>query len=108
MSSKKMTVWEAQPHTIAKIEMLGRYLRVWFQILGRSGRDLWYIDGFAGPGEYTNHPDGSPVAALKAADAALAAIGDTAGDIRCVFIEENKKRFDHLQQRLASEPNRAR
>jgi three-Cys-motif partner protein len=55
MPQKKLpTIWNAPPHTIAKIEMLRAYLVAWFQILGRSrpGQDLLYVDGFAGPGEY--------------------------------------------------------
>jgi three-Cys-motif partner protein len=72
--SKKMPkIWEAPRHTLAKIEILRSYLRVWFSILGSTfaGRELWYVDGFAGPGEYTNSPDGSPIAAVRAADAAV-------------------------------------
>src|SRR5579859_569169 len=106
MSAKLPTVWEAQPHTIAKIEMLRSYLFPWASILGTrfSGQDLWYIDGFAGPGEYTNYADGSPVAALKAAEAAIQQCGNRwkAGSIHCVFIEKAKDRFENLQQRLAS------
>jgi hypothetical protein len=53
------TIWEATPHTIAKIAILKAYLVAWFQILGitMQGKDLTYIDGFAGPGKYTNHPE---------------------------------------------------
>lgn len=78
MSPKKLpTVWNAPPHTIAKIEMLRAYLVAWFQILGRSrrGQELLYVDGFAGPGEYSNYSVGSPVAALSAAREALDATG---------------------------------
>lgn len=59
MSVKLPTVWKAPQHTIAKIEMLGSYLSTWFSILGAwfSGQDIWYIDGFAGPGEYKTFPD---------------------------------------------------
>jgi hypothetical protein len=58
VSTKHTGVWPAEPHTIAKIAMLRKYLFQWFSILGTSaffrGKDLWYIGGFAGPGEYTN------------------------------------------------------
>ncbi len=48
------SIWEAAPHTIAKIVILEKYLTAWFQILGRTrkNQDLWYVDGFAGPGKY--------------------------------------------------------
>ncbi len=105
MSKKMPKVWEAPQHTLAKIEILRSYLHVWFSILGSTfnGRDLWYLDGFAGPGEYTNSPDGSPIAALKAADAALRRSGRwVAGKIRCFFIEEDPERHEHLRARIES------
>jgi three-Cys-motif partner protein len=107
MSPKKLpTVWNAPPHTIAKIEMLRAYLVAWFQILGRSrrGQELLYVDGFAGPGEYSNYSVGSPVAALSAAKEALDVTGSDwiAGKIHCAFIEADKARYDHLQQKIES------
>lgn len=113
MSKKSPTVWDAPPHTIAKIALLRRYLNVWFLILGRpgltQGGDMWFIDGFAGPGEYTNDRDGSPIAALQAADAALATAGARmSGSIHCAFFEEDRKRFEHLKDRLAQHPEHLR
>jgi three-Cys-motif partner protein len=77
MSMKLAAVSDAPQHTIAKIEMLRSYLFAWFSILGArfARQDLWYIDGFAGPGEYNNFADGSPIAALKAAEAAMMRAG---------------------------------
>jgi three-Cys-motif partner protein len=99
---KHSTVWPAEPHTIAKIAILEGYLQAWFPIFGRvKGRfDLLYIDGFAGPGKYTNHSTGSPVAALRSASKALAASGAawTAGAIHCAFIESDRARFNHLSE----------
>jgi three-Cys-motif partner protein len=103
MSKKLPTIWEAPAHTLAKIEILRSYLQAWFAIMGSSfrGRDLWYIDGFAGPGEYTNSQEGSPIAAMKAANAALTETPRwSAGNIRCVFMEEDPQRFAHLESRL--------
>jgi len=99
-------VWKAEPHTIAKIEILKAYLVAWFQILGRSRRnqDLLYIDGFAGPGEYTNYTEGSPLAALTAARTAIERTGNhwLAGAVHCAFIEDNPRRFEHLERKIAS------
>jgi three-Cys-motif partner protein len=107
MPPKKFsTIWQAPPHTIAKIEMLRAYLVAWFQILGRTrrGQDLLYVDGFAGPGEYTNYPIGSPLAALTAAREAIELTGTSwiAGAIHCAFIEADADRFNHLQQKIGS------
>jgi len=67
-------LWKAALHTRAKIEIVSGYLYTWFEILGRTSSvtRLVYIDGFAGPGEYTNAPIGSPVAALNQAIRVLA------------------------------------
>lgn len=94
--------------------MLRAYLFQWFSILGTSpyfrGKDLWYIDGFAGPGEYTNHAVGSPVGALQAAAEAIDKSGGRwcAGDARCFFIEETRGIYDHLVGKLAEHPSHPR
>lgn len=65
--------WQLAPHTAAKLEILGAYLRAWFPILGHSPNfdRIIYIDGFAGPGRYKQDEDGSPIIALKAALGAI-------------------------------------
>lgn len=113
MSTRMKTVlWNAPPHTLAKISMLQTYLSRWFEILGRAKhkQNLWYIDGFAGPGEYINSPTGSPVAAISAASDALRKVDGQwkAGAIHCVFIEEDQKRFVHLQNKLGEIDNDSR
>ena len=110
MSAKiKSILWKAPPHTLAKISILQAYLSRWFEILGRSKsrQNLWYIDGFAGPGEYTNSPTGSPVAAITSASEALKSVGGQwrAGGIHCVFIEEDPERFNHLKNKLRATAN---
>jgi three-Cys-motif partner protein len=99
-------VWQAPPHTIAKIEMLRGYLVAWFQILGcsRRGQELLYVDGFAGPGEYTNYSTGSPLAALGAAKEAIELTGNRwiAEKIHCAFIEADTDRCNHLRQKIQS------
>lgn len=97
-------LWHAEPHTVAKIAILENYLNAWFQIFGRrsSGQDLLYVDGFAGPGRYTNASKGSPVAALRAAREVRANAGSnwTAGHIRCAFIESNADTYAYLEHHL--------
>jgi three-Cys-motif partner protein len=105
MPAKKLeTLWNAEPHTIAKISILENYLLAWFQILGRTkhNQDLLYIDGFAGPGKYRNHSKGSPVAALVTAKEALSLTGShwVANNIHCAFIEPDKKRFAYLTETI--------
>lgn len=76
MSSRLPTVWAADAHTIAKIAILRSYIEAWLPILATSSkRPILYVDGFAGPGRYTNYELGSPRAALDAISSSLANIG---------------------------------
>lgn len=109
MSSKKLTtIWKAEPHTIAKIALLSAYLKAWLSILGtsrfRRGQEILYVDGFAGPGEYTNHPTGSPIAAVEAATSVLTTHGSkwTTGDIYCALVDQDAERVEHLGRKLAA------
>jgi three-Cys-motif partner protein len=87
------TVWHLEPHTAKKHEILRRYFQAWFPILGSRNRRLLYIDAFAGPGEYSEGEDGSPVLILKAArDHVL----NLATELLCLFVESKRDRYEHL------------
>jgi hypothetical protein len=62
-SKKHGKTWKAEPHTIAKIEMLKAYLHAYFPILAQSkrGKPFLYVDGFAGPGELHELADRFPL-----------------------------------------------
>jgi three-Cys-motif partner protein len=116
MADTLPTTWAADPHTLAKHAILQRYLHAWLPILTRQTsalarqyrnaerREILFIDGFAGPGEYTNGKEGSPVIALKAAlDHAI----PFPIPVRMMFIEERQDRFEHLKKVLAPHLARA-
>jgi three-Cys-motif partner protein len=92
-------MWELDPHTIAKHEILRRYLAAWFPILSTHHSRIVYIDGFSGPGRYRNGEPGSPMIAL---DVAINHRKTMDGEIVFWFIEEREDRFAHLQQELAA------
>jgi three-Cys-motif partner protein len=110
MADTLPTTWPADPHTLAKHAILRRYLQAWFPILTRqasavarqsragSNREILFIDGFAGPGEYSNDKEGSPIIAIKAA---LDHATTFPMPVRMMFIEERRDRFENLQQVLA-------
>jgi len=104
---KPTDVWPAEPHTLAKIEIVRRYVYLWFSILAsHSAKRLVYIDGFAGPGEYRNSHEGSPVAALVAAKQALERPGSGLKSKECcfLFVEKRKEFADHLRQLISQIP----
>lgn len=94
-------LWEAKPHTLAKIEIVRRYLFLWFSILGTNPKNkrLVYIDGFAGPGRYANSEQSSPVAALQAAKAAIERPGAKLDDVEFsfLFVEKRKDFVENLR-----------
>jgi three-Cys-motif partner protein len=97
------TVWDAEPHTLAKHAILERYLRAWFPILTQqaarfqSQREILYIDGFAGPGEYAGGQPGSPIIALKAV---LNHSVSFPVPVHMLFVEQRQDRFEHLRSVL--------
>jgi three-Cys-motif partner protein len=106
MSKRLPLIWRAEPHTIAKIAILKSYLHAWFRILGKSrpGEILLYVDGFAGPGYYSNHGEGSPLAAMLVAKATIDSLGDqfVASRLHCAFIEADRNRFKAMFETIAS------
>jgi three-Cys-motif partner protein len=110
MTDPLPTTWEIEAHTEAKHAILGRYLDAWFPILSRQShnvgkrsgkqptKEILFIDGFAGPGEYVNKEPGSPVIALKSA---LNHRLSFPIPVRMLFIEQRADRFAHLNQVIA-------
>ena len=92
-------LWQMKPHTEAKHEILKNYLHRWFPILSTVSGRVVYIDGFAGPGVYSNGEEGSPLIALRAAkDHILKPHFRT--EMVFIFIESIKKRARFLKSVL--------
>jgi len=94
-------VWRLEPHTLAKHEILRRYLGAWFPIMSKWNSRLIFFDGFAGPGIYEGGEIGSPLIALKVLieHPLFASFGkDT--EYVFLFCESNGERFASLQRQL--------
>ena len=110
MSDDLPTVWAAEPHTLAKHAILRNYLQAWSVIMARQVQNrpperavVRFIDGFAGPGEYSTGESGSPVVALRTV---LDHSQDFPVPVRFFFIEGRADRHAHLcgvLDRLAAE-----
>lgn len=95
----RATVWELEPHTAAKHEILRRYVQAWAPILSHGNfPHLVFVDGFAGPGRYSKGEEGSPLIAIKAVIEQPRPIKAKA-DFH--FIELDKRRADHLRTEIA-------
>lgn len=87
-------VWERDPHTGAKHDILRRYLDAWFPILTSWNERVGFIDGFAGPGEYLGGEPGSPAIALNAA---ISHVSDMShAKLLFFFVESDRERYEHL------------
>lgn len=95
-------IWDLEPHTKAKHEILSYYLGAWFPILATRHRRILYVDGFAGPGEYSRREDGSPIIALKVArDHVLKSALQRQGmELVFYFIEKDEARHQNLQHNI--------
>lgn len=97
MADRHPTIWPLEPHTAAKHEILRKYLGAWFPKLQWAKR-LVFIDGFAGPGEYSGGEPGSPLIALNSAVEHTADL--SACELVYIFIEQDRDRFNNLSQLL--------
>lgn len=88
------TIWNLEPHTAKKHELLRRYFEAWLPIMARWNGRVVYIDGFAGPGRYSNGEDGSPAIVLKAARDHRYPLQT---ELVCIFVEDDPDRCNHLK-----------
>lgn len=95
MAAANKTVWDLESHTRAKHAILERYLKAWMPILSHAGfPEILYIDGFAGPGEYSKGEDGSPIISLKTA---LGYDPPLSAKFHFLFVEKDKNRAENLK-----------
>jgi len=103
-----LPVLPSRPHSIAKTEILSRYLKSWFFIHGQSswcrGIDLYYLDAFAGPGKHEKGEPGSPIIALQAVEDALSALSARwmPRSVKCIFVEKNRANYEAVRQRTSN------
>lgn len=103
------TLWKLQPATAAKHALYKKYLDAWYPIMlqssGRAGATwerVTYLDAFAGPGEYLDGDEGSPVFALDRLlrHEAASRMGLSRKRVHLVFTESRPDRFEHLKAAL--------
>lgn len=98
------TLWPLDEQTVGKHRVLQHYLDGWFPILGSSNGRLLFIDGFAGPGEYADGGQGSPIIALDCIRKHKQKGRLKGVAIVCLFIESDTQRACHLKELLKQQP----
>jgi three-Cys-motif partner protein len=97
MAVPESTVWDRDAHTEAKHRVLRGYFDAWYPIMLSTFPRLTVLEGYAGPGVYTQDEDGSPVIALRAL-LERPELLDGGRKVRFVLIEERKDRVQKLQE----------
>lgn len=95
-------LWNLGSHTPGKHLVLRGYLDAWLAILGMTQERILFIDGFAGPGEYTEHEPGSPIIALRALKD-HSAKGRFKPQMIFLFVENHEGRVEHLKRLVDAE-----
>lgn len=94
-------MWQLEPHTLAKHEILRRYLAAWFPIMSKWNRRIVFFDGFAGPGIYASGEAGSPIIALRVLiDHQYFKSFSANTEYLFLFCESDEGRFASLQEQL--------
>lgn len=103
MATPRDLLWHRDHHTEAKHRLLDRYLQAWFPIIAAAPLGavdhFTYVDAFAGPGEYTNSEESSPVIAVR--NALRGEVTMHGRRNLLVFMEERQDRVAHLRTVLA-------
>jgi three-Cys-motif partner protein len=102
------TLWTREPHTAAKHRVLRTYLDGWLGVMahqalkvrGRQGSErsrLLLLDGFAGPGRYSDGERGSPLIMLDSLLNHARFEAWEGVDFTFLFIEHDVSRVEHLR-----------
>jgi three-Cys-motif partner protein len=98
MAVPKEALWERDPHTAAKHDLLKRYLEAWAPILLSRHDVITYAEGFAGAGVYKRGEPGSPVIA---SDVFAGALQTYPKRVRVILMEEDSRRVEELKRQMA-------
>ena len=101
MPTPSTVLWDRDPHTAAKHDLLRGYLLAWLPILFSTFPRITYAEGFAGPGVYSRDEPGSPVIALETIHAHRDLIERMVSHrVDVLFVEEHARRLQRLDGEL--------
>jgi three-Cys-motif partner protein len=80
--------------SVRKLAIIKKYIDGFSRILGRSNREIYYVDGFAGRGIYDNGEKGSPVLAAEAS--LIFQQGNMPFTLKCINVEKDHDNYANL------------
>lgn len=102
MAQPTTTEWPSEPRTLLKHQIYKRYVDCWMGKILQRFPSASIVDAFAGPGAYSDGPDGSPLVIAKAF---LNHSGrQRFRALRLICNEERTDRNEALARRLATLP----
>lgn len=102
MPQPPATLWDSEPRTLIKHQVYRHYLQCWMGKICRRFAVSAVVDAFAGPGEYRDGPDGSPIVIAKTFLEHSA--NSMFNQLRLVCLEKRADRREHLVNRFATLP----
>lgn len=100
---RERTVWKSDPHTQVKHLVYRHYLQCWMGKILQTFPEATIVDGFAGPGVYTDGPPGSSIVVARTF------LEHTAhrrfGRLNLICLEERPDRVEELQRQFAKLPH---
>ncbi|MET7359428.1 three-Cys-motif partner protein TcmP [Streptomyces sp. NPDC005562] len=99
---RERTTWRSDPHTQVKHLVYRHYLQCWMGKILQTFPEATVVDGFAGPGVYTDGPPGSSIVVAKTF------LEHTAhrrfGRLNLICLEERADRVEELQRQFDKLP----
>lgn len=102
MPQPKATLWTSEPRVLIKHQVYRHYLQCWMAKICQRFMVSTVVDAFAGPGQYRDGPDGSPIVIAKTY------LEHTANArfnrLQLICLEKRVDRREHLLTRIATLP----
>ncbi|MEV0745809.1 three-Cys-motif partner protein TcmP [Streptomyces sp. NPDC050273] len=100
---REQTVWKSDPHTQVKHLVYRHYLQCWMAKILQKFPEATIVDGFAGPGVYTDGPPGSSIVVAKTF--LEHAAHRRFGRLNLICLEERPDRVEELHRQFAKLPH---
>lgn len=99
--------WRYKEQTEVKHRLLEKYLGPWFRKISTQSREIHYIDGFAGRGEYEDGSLGSPIIAMETFDRKFQYedAADKVDRVKVFAVEKNESNYRNLKEAIAEKEN---